>query len=170
MEVELDEFAKLLNLVAKPMGQRSMEEKRAIRQLDTRLDTLLNAVTGNRQYYHPALRSRYAAGQWVRDKLRPKTVASGASGSVSLAIDFEGVERTMFAAPIYLWLNRLATGKLDTRCFPQELLAGVEDARVRAAAKGKYAFQDNDVELVINTGGSETFRLARFDGGVDVTD
>ncbi len=38
---------------------------------------------------------------------------------------------------------------------------------VRAAAKGKYAFENNDVELVVDTGRGEQFRLARFDGDVD---
>jgi len=69
---------------------------------------------------------------------------------------------------MYLWLTRRIEGKLDARCFPQELLAGVADARVRAAARGKYAFESNDVELVIDTGTGERFRLARFDGDVDV--
>lgn len=170
-EVELDEFAKLLGLMAKPVEQRSMKDKRTIRQLEARLDALLNAVTGERATTTIRLSEAVTlAGQWVREKLRPKTVTSGASGSVSLAIDFEGVERTMFAAPMYLWLTRLAAGKLDTRCFPQELLAGVEDARVRAAAKGKYAFHDNDVELIVNTSGGELFTLARIDGDVDVAD
>jgi len=170
-EVELDEFAKLLGLMAKPVEQRSMEDKRTIKQLDTRLDALLNAVTGEQATTTIQLSEAVKlAGQWVREKLRPKTIASGASGSVSLAIAFEGVERTMFAAPMYLWLSRLAASKLDTRCFPQELLAGVEDARVRAAAKGKYAFENNDVEIVVNTGGGERFTLARIDGDVDVAD
>lgn len=168
-EAGLDAFAKLLSLMARPAEQRSMEDKRTIKQLDARLEDLLNAVTGERATTTIQLSEAVTlAGQWVREKLRPKTVASGASGSVSLAIDFEGVERTMFAAPMYLWLTRLVAGKLDTRCFPQELLAGVEDARVRAAAKGKYAFQNNDVELVINTGSGELFTLARIDGDVDV--
>ena len=170
-EAELDEFAKLLSLMAQPVERRSMDDKRTIRQLDTRLDALLNSATGEGATTTIPLSDAVTlAGQWVRDKLRPKTVASGASGSVSLAIDFEGVERTMFAAPMYLWLTRLAAGKLDARCFPQELLAGVEDARIRAAAKGMYAFQDNDVELVVNTGGGELFTLTRIDGDVDVAD
>ena len=69
---------------------------------------------------------------------------------------------------MYLWLKRRAAGKLDLRCFPQELLAGASDARVRAAAKGKYAFQDNEIEMVINTGSGEAFNIARLDGEVDV--
>jgi hypothetical protein len=111
------------------------------------------------------------AGQWVREKLRPKTVGSEASGSVSLAIQFEGGERAVFAALMYLWLTRRVEGKLDARCFPQELLAGVKDARVRAAGKGKYAFENNDVELAINTNpdSAEFLRLTRFDGEVDVS-
>lgn len=71
---------------------------------------------------------------------------------------------------MYLWLTRRVEGKLDARCFPQELVAGVKDARVRAAAKGKYAFEVNNVELVIiDTKTGEQFKLTRLDGEVDVT-
>ena len=49
------------------------------------------------------------------------------------------------------------------------MLSGATDARVRAASKGKYAFENNDVELVVDTGKGEVFRLARFDGEVDVS-
>lgn len=166
---ELDGFARLLGLMAKSPEHRSMEDKRTIRQLDSRLEKLLNAVTEDQARSTIQLSEAVTlAGQWVNDKLKPKTVSSEASGSVSLAIEFGGGERTVFAAPMYLWLTRRAAGKLDARCFPQELLAGVADARVRAAAKGRYAFENNDVELLVNTGNGELFRLARFDGDVDV--
>ena len=71
---------------------------------------------------------------------------------------------------MHLWLTRRGAGKLDLRCFPKELLAGATDARVRAAAKGKYAFENNDVEMVIDTGRGEVFRVSRLDGEVDVRD
>jgi hypothetical protein len=167
---ELDMFADLLSLVAKPLHERSIDDKRTIRQLDTQLESLLNVATGDQPGSTiPLSEAVTLVGRWVREKMKPKTVASEASGSVSLAIQFEGGERAVFAAPMYLWLTRRAEGKLDARCFPRELISGVADARVRAAAKGKYAFEDDDVELVIDTGTGEQFRLARFDGDVDVT-
>jgi hypothetical protein len=108
-------------------------------------------------------------GQWVRDHLKPKTSEITTSGSISLAIEFRGGEHAIFAAPMYLWLVRRAKENLDPRCFPPNLLTGVVDARVRAAARGKYAFENNDVELIIDTGKGEQFRLTRYDGDVYVT-
>lgn len=167
---ELDGFAELLGLVAKPPHQRTIEDKRTIRQLDARLEGLLNAATGDQPSSTTQLSEVVTlAGQWVREKLKPKTVGSKTSGSVSLAIEFAGGEHAVFAASMYLWLIRRAEGKLDARCFPQDLLAGMVDVRARAAAKGKYAFENNDVELIIDTGTGEQFRLTRFDGDVDVT-
>lgn len=167
--VELDDFAGLLRLVGRPPAHRTLEEKRKIRHLDKGLEELLDAVAGKRAAGTIQLSDTVTlAGEWVRDKLKPKTVASEESGNVSLAIEFEGGERVVLAALMYLWLTRGAAGKLDLRCFPQELLGGATDARVRAAAKGRYAFQPNDVEMVIDTGSGEVFKVARFDGGVDV--
>jgi len=167
---ELDTFAKLLSLVATSPEDRSIEEKRSIRQLDARFESLLNTVAGNQDEGTVQLSEAVTlSGQWVRDKLKPRTVASEESGSVSLAVEFGGEERAVFAAPMYLWLTRRAAGRLDARCFPQELLSGAADARVRAASKGKYAFESNDVELVVDTGKGEVFRLTRFDGEVDVS-
>jgi hypothetical protein len=165
---ELDEFAKLLGLMSKPPDQRTIEDKRTIRQLDARLEPLLNAVTGNGASSTVRLSEAVTlAGQWVSEKLKPKTVSSGASGSVSLEVEFGAGERAVLTASMYLWLSRMAAGYLDSRCFPQELLSGVADARVRAAAKGRYAFESN-VEMVVNTGSGERFKLTRIDGEVDV--
>jgi hypothetical protein len=166
---ELDVFAELLTLVATSPENRTLEQKRSIRQLDTQVESLLNTVAGRQAESIVQLSEAVTlSGQWVRDNLKPRTIASEESGSVSLAVEFEGGERAVFGAPMYLWLTRRADGKLDARCFPQELLSGATDARVRAASKGKYAFESNDVELVVDTGKGQVFRLARFDGEVDV--
>lgn len=167
---ELDTFAELLTLVATPPENRTLEQKRSIRQLDTQVESLLNTVAGRQAESIIQLSEAVTlSGQWVRDNLKPRTIASEESGNVSLAVEFEGGERAVFGAPMYLWLTRRADGKLDARCFPQELLSGATDARVRAASKGKYAFESNDVELVVDTGKGQLFRLARFDGEVDVS-
>ena len=166
---ELDEFAQLLSLVAISPEIRTIEDKRAIRKLNRRIENLLNAVAGNQDDSTVQLSNTVAlSGQWVRDNLKPRTVASEESGSVSLAVEFVGGERVVFAAPMYLWLTRRAEGKLDDRCFPQELMSGAMDARIRAASRGKYAFQNNDVTLVINENQRGAFELTRFDGAVDV--
>lgn len=169
--IELDNFAELLGLVSLPPARRTMDEKRRVRDLDKGIEELLDAVAGKKAEGTVQLSDTVTlAGGWVRDKLRPRTVASEKSGSVSLAIEFEGGERAILAAPMYLWLTRRAAGRLDLRCFPQDLLVGATDARVRAAAKGKYAFQNDDVEMIIDTGGDEVFKIARLDGDVDVRD
>lgn len=165
---ELDEFASLLVLVSKRPEDRSPNDKRAIREVDSKLETLLGSATNPKGSASIRIAEGVTlSGHWVREKLRPKTVPNDASGSVTLAVQFSGAERAIFAASMYIWLRRVERG-LDSRCLPRELLAGVADARVRAAAKSKYAFEDNDVELVVNTGCGETFRLVRLDGDVDL--
>jgi len=167
---ELDDFATLLGLMAKPLASRSLEDRRKIRALDANLENILNSSMGNQAPSTIELSAAVTlAGPWVSDNLKPKMVGSKASGSVSLTIEFSEGEQAVFAARMYLWLTRRAEGKLDPRCFPQEILAGIRDARVRAAAKGKYAFIDDNIELLINTGTGEQFRLSRGDGEVDVT-
>jgi hypothetical protein len=167
---ELDRFASLLGLVTKPLKDRSIEEKLSIKQLDIKLESLLNmATTDQSSTTIPLSESVTLAGQWVKEKLKPKIVGSEASGSVSLSIQFAKGETAVFAAPMYLWLSRRVEGRLDPRCFPRELISGVADARVRAAAKGMYAFVENDVELIVNTGKGELFRLNRIDSEVNVT-
>lgn len=170
-EVELDNFAELLGLVSRPLGLRTLEEKRKVRDLDKGLEELLDAVACKKVTGTVQLSDTVTlAGRWVSDNLKPRTISSDASGSVSLAIKFEGGERAVLSAHMYLWLTRRAAGKIDPRCFPQELLVGATDARVRAAAKGKYAFQNNDVEMIIDPGNGEVFKVTRFDGEVDLRD
>jgi len=168
---ELDEFVTLLNLMSKTQSTRTIEEKRQISNLDSRLETLLNSSRVIQSANNTVNLSEKVtlSGKWVQNNLKPKTSSSSGSGSVSLSIVFPEGERAVFAAPMYLWLNRRVKGHLDSRCFPQELLTGVEDARIRAASKGKYAVVDNDIELIIEVNKNEKIRLTRFDGEVDVS-
>lgn len=167
---ELDEFAMLIQLVTKPTNERSLAEKRAIKQLDTRLENLLDPLRRDHDASKIQLSETVTlTGEWVKSHLQPQISETTASRSVLLEIRFPGGECAVFAAPMYLWLVRRAEGSVDPRCFPQSLLAGMRDARVRAAASGKYAFADNNVELVIDVGDGEQIRLTRLDGDVDVT-
>ena len=166
---ELDAFGGLLTLVDIPRETQTAQQKISIQQLNTKVEILLNTVAGGIAENTIQLSEAVTlSGEWVRYKLKPKIVANDESGSVSLAIEFKGGERAVIGASMYLWLARRADGNLDTRCFPQELLAGAIDARVRAAAKGRYAFEDNDIELVVDTGKGERFKLTRIDGEVIV--
>jgi hypothetical protein len=170
---EIDEFAILLGLMAKPLAGLSLEDKRKIRTLNTELGKILNSSLEDQSQSTIELSEAVTlAGPFVADKLKPKMVSSKASGSVSLTIEFSGreqaiTEQAVFAARMYIWLTRRAKGKLDPSCFPEELLAGIKEARVRAAAKGEYAFEDNDVEVIIDTGTGDRFHISRVDGEVD---
>ena len=166
---ELDEFTKLLKLVDTPIEQRSSEETEHFMELDNQMENLLNSVSGNMGESTVKLSETVTlSGRWVQDKLKPKTVASEKSASVSLAIEFgeKKKERAVFAAPMYLWLTILAKGKLDARCLPRQLLSGATDARVRAASRGEYAFENKDVELLVDMGMGEEKRFARLNGQV----
>ena len=169
---ELDEFGELLHLVRVPAESRSLGDKRRIRTLNTRLGSLFFAVSGDGPTDPQSVRLSdvlVLEGQWVADKLRPQIGAADDSGSASLTIRFQGSETATLTAPMFVWLTRRAAGRLDGRCFPPDLLAGASDARVRAAAKSEYAFQPNDVELVVTTEQGIRYHLTRIDSEVDVT-
>jgi len=169
---ELDEFIKVLETIVKDPAQRTTGEKRRIRELDRQLEALLAAGVNEHsgQDAVPLSEAVTLSGRWVSDNLRPRIDASRKSGSLSIAVKFQGGEKAALGARAFLWLSKHLRGKLDTRCFPRELLTGVIDARIRAAARGRkaYAFADDDVELMISAGGGDLFRLSRFDGDVHV--
>jgi hypothetical protein len=166
---ELDYFSMLLGLIAKKPTELSNEDKEKIMILNEQLVSLLNtSVDSSSKPVVNLSNNVILAGGWVNEKLKPSIIGSEISGSVSLGIKFRGGEQADFAAPMYLWLSRKAEGKLDHRCFPQELLLGVEDARVRAASKGDYAVADSDVELSVETGDKESFIIKRYNGDVIV--
>ena len=164
---ELEDFVEFLGQIS--TGGRSIESKRKTKELNAKLERLLGAGSTGRDA--PGIRlsdNVTLGGEWARGYLLPRVKGDELPGSVSLIITFPGGEKATFGAPIYLWLTRREQGRLDERCFPQSLLTGVADARVRAAAKGKYALEDDEIELVIETGKDRRFRLERLDGSVDV--
>lgn len=171
---EIDDFASLLELMDKPASERSVEDRRRIREIESNLEKILNISSSSTGEKTVKLSENVIlSGQWVADKLKPTASSTEASGSVSIVVKFKGAqrggERAMLAAPMYIWLMRRSEGNLEDRCFPQDLLVGISDARVRAASKGEYAFADNDVELLVIDGTGNSFKLTRFDGEVDVT-
>jgi len=68
---------------------------------------------------------------------------------------------------MYLWLRQRASGTMDPRCVPGDLLSEAMDAKGRAVAKSAYAFVPDDLSLIVD-GDRERFTLSRFDGEVDV--
>ena len=169
---ELDQYAQLLEIL-KPTGDSrlTIDEKKRKRDLDKRLEEILDATSGEEAAGTIQLTDTVTlAGDWVSNELKPESVVNEESGSMSLAIEFLDEERAVLGAPMFLWLTRRCEGKLDRRCFPLELLVGATDARVRAASKGNYSLENNDVELIIKTNSDnrEVFKITRFDGEVDV--
>jgi hypothetical protein len=166
---ELDEFSSLLELMNRPYEEFTTEEKLKKSNLDDRLDKLLNSTTEEGGNGSLAISSDlYLGGRWIIEKLKPQIMSNEESGSVSLAVKFEGGERATFGASMFLWLNRLSGGRLDPRCFPSEILMGAKDARIRAATKGKYAFEPNSVEITIKTGKDYNLKITRIDSEVAI--
>lgn len=166
---ELDEFIKVLETIVKDPAQRTTEERHHIHELNNQLDALLAA--GENEHpgevaVVPLSENVRLSGRWVSDNLRPRIDASKKSGRLSISVKFQGEEMAVLSARAFLWLSKHLHGKLDTRCFPRELLAGVFDARIRASAKGQkaYAFANDDVELRVNVGDGSVFKLSRLDG------
>jgi hypothetical protein len=166
---ELDEFVTLLKLISKPQPARTIDDKKRIAILDDRLETLLKSSRADHPINNTVNLSDTVTlgGKWVQEHLKPKTTSSSGTGSISLAIKFPEGEQAIFAAPMFLWLSRRK--HLEARCFPQELLTGIEDARIRAASKGKYAIQNDGIELSIEINNKEKIKVKRIDGDVDVS-
>lgn len=164
---DLDHYAELLELVSRPLAERTSEEKRKTRALDALIGEAISHEAAGTITLSDNVTLE---GAWAREYLKPKIVKSD-SQSISLEIEFGSdnhPERTVLSARMYLWLNRLTKRKLDRRCVPMDLLGGSKDARVRAAARSKYAFLDKDIQLAIRTDGREKFKLIRTDGEVEV--
>lgn len=167
---ELDQFLKILEIVVKPLQERTIEEKRVIRDLNEQLEILLDTGTATCKELGSLQLSENVvlSGGWVKDKLKPHVVENEQPGSLSLSIGFDGGEKATLGASTFLWLNRRAHSGLDPRCLPSEFLTGAVDARIRAASKGEYAFVDDDVELIITADNGDVFYLSRIDGEVEV--
>ncbi len=167
---ELDDFLLVLDLLRHNGTSLTIEQKRALRDLDIRLQKLID-ISGIEKDRSEAIQlseSVNLLGRWVNEKLKPHIVASKESSALSLAVQFDTKEWALLSASTFLWLSRAAGGHLVPHCLPSDLLRGVLDARIRAAAKSGYAFEDNDVIIKVRTDKNEVFRLERLDGDVAV--
>ena len=170
---ELDEFIKVLEIVYKDPNSRTVEEKRRVNELDRQLEELLVTSESNNPDNVDVVRlsdNVTLSGRWVSENLRPRIDTGKKLESLSLTIIFDVGETASLGARAFPWLSKHLHGKLDTRCFPKELLRGVVDARIRAAAKGNrsYAFAKNDIKLTIRDGDGGEYILSRIDGDVDI--
>ena len=169
---ELDEFSELLELVAKQKDQPNVETRDKVRRLENQLEKLLDSVSNKDSSGTVDLSNTVTlTGDWVQSNLKPKITTTKTSGCLYLSIGFNENEYASLNALMFLWLKRCEEGKLDRRCFPLELLTGVTDARVRTVSKGNYAFEDNDVELIVKITETDEpfwFEIRRLDGDVKV--
>lgn len=167
---ELDEFTELLELLWKERSERTVEERRRLRELEQLVERLLNRDGESASSVTAASLADnvQVSGRWVEQNIRPRVESSPASGSLTIAIRFgQSADHTTLAAPMYLWLRQRASGTMDRRCIPGDLMSEAMDARSRAVARSNYAFAADDVNVAIE-GERERFTLARFDGEVDV--
>lgn len=165
---ELDSYALLLRMMVKENLSRN--DKIKIKDLNEQLENLLNSSAGSSGNNIVKLSENVLlGGDWVARHLKPKVMSSGASGGISLLIEFPGREQVVFTPEMYLWLTRQTEGKLDILSLPPNLLMGIRDARVRAASKSNYAIAPDDVKLLINTDEGYQFTLMRIEGDVVVT-
>jgi len=165
---ELDEFLLVLVAARKPQADQTREEKRRVRDLDRDLAELL-AADVHQADNGGSVRlstSTVLSGNWVARNLHPRIAMEGTTPGPFLTVEFgngEDVtrERATLSARAYCWLRRHATRSLHGLSFPPELLSGIADARVRAAAKGKYAFANDEVELVVTQPTGSPFVIER---------
>jgi len=170
---ELDGFVDHLEVATKKSQTKADKEKMMI--LNERLQGLLDSASSRRDGSAIQLSDAVELfGQWVRSNLKPRTAKQEGSGSVSLSIEFgqdQQKESATLGANLYVWLVNFATGTLYEECFPQELLAGARDARVRAAASGRYAYETDGVTVRIkDEEGNYRYELKRADGEVFLRD
>lgn len=169
---ELNDFLQIVGTLLKNPDDRAMEDMRGLRGLDLQLEKLIAARAGGNaeQDSIPLSESVILSGQWVADKLRPKINSSVRQSNLSILVEFQGTEVATLNARTFLWLSRHLHSHLNTSCIPLDLLTGIMDARIRAAANGRsaYAFSNDDIDLTISTGVKKTYTIARFGGVTDV--
>ncbi len=170
----LDKFTQLFEILNTPGQGLDRDSKRQIKNLNREIKKYLDVGLGHGEKDMVQLSENVIlTGEWVSENFKPKAARSSESGSLALEIKFtsEGVLKpAVFPAEMYLWLARLAKEKLEERCFPRELLSGILDARIRVVSEGKYAFQNDDIKLIVKTGkdDGEVFEIERFEGEVEI--
>lgn len=172
---ELDEFIDLLETV-ELKENKNIDDLRKIKELENNLSLMINMFNPVRDKNDEIKLTDFVSltGVWVTEKLKPKIVTEDKSENLSIVVTFNmsdndsKKEDASISAPLYIWLSRYAKKTIEPRCIPVELMRGIIDARIRAASKGKYAYEDNDVVLKINAGEKGYYSLVRISGEVDV--
>lgn len=167
-DTELDEFISLLEILNKKPRERSLADKQRIKSVNRQLEELLAARVGLKGEYGvlPLSDSVALSGRWVTEKLRPKLQTTNL-GNLTLSIEFRDQEIASVSCRTFIWLRRHLRRGLNVSCFPEELLTGIVDARVRAASKGEdnYARANDEVELRVAGSDECDYLLSRFDDG-----
>lgn len=168
---ELDEFIEMQGLKKDEWGSQAAFTRRT--SVETKLHEATSIKDKNEGHdLIPLSESVKLTGNWANDKLRPKISGDEDKRPANLSIPIElSAETVALSARAFIWLVRQVDKGLESMCIPHELLNGVRDARVRAAASGKtpYAIVDDSVKLVVNGAkDGETFELTRSNGWVYV--
>lgn len=165
----VDEFAELLELFSKDKDARTDDERLRLGVLKNLVVRIINHdVNPGREVFVKLSENVKIGGRWVEIHMSPSVEASSASGSLTIDVLFgSSKERTTLTASMYLWLKQRASGTMDSRCVPSDLLNEAMNAKGRAVAKSKYAFASDDITLLVE-GERESFTLTRYDGEVNV--
>jgi hypothetical protein len=166
----IDEFTEMLELLWKNADDRNIDEHQRLSDLEGLVQKLLNRASTTEDTDSNIILTDNVTveGQWIDQHMSPSIEPSPASGSLSIAVRFgDAKDYTTLAAVMYLWLRQRATGNMDQRCIPEDLLNEAMDARSRAAIKSEYAFIDDHVSLKVKDD-KRKYTLTRFHGEVAV--
>lgn len=165
---ELDEYTNILRIMQKQREYQSVEELKTINALENDLKTILavGARGAANENIIPLTDTVTLTGDWVSQALKPRFGSNLNQMNLTIPIHYQGGEKARLGAKAYIWLRRQRDKQLDVRCLPSELLRGIIDARIRAAAKGEnaYAFAETDVTLQIGCENGEIYCLHRLKG------
>ncbi len=159
---ELDEILEIMGL--KNKEDLSDTDRKTLMSLEEQLRVLLNplAEEGINISDNVSLR-----GDWTRDHLRPRIETNPKSKNLALIIRFgEQRQEVPISAETFVWLKRKADYHMSSKSFPAELIEAARDEQVRAASRSKYAYQDDEITLVINRPNGTIIQLKRYMGGV----
>jgi hypothetical protein len=178
-QLELEEFITSFEVVKRLPSTRTFDDKMRLRECEKQIALALASPRG-KDGGDVTVRladTVLLGGEWVSRFFKPHVVADESSGSLAIAVSFgekSQAERAVLTAELLVWLSLRTSRGLDPRCIPQSLLVGLLGARERAASRGDYAYEPNDVELMVDEYSEDLltarskYRLLRIDGEVKV--
>lgn len=159
---EIDELLEIISF-----RHKKLEEKDIIRLdvLNKNLEKLLNPQTEE-----GLVLSEYVSisGQWPINNLHPRIKHDPKSKYLGLIINYGGDEEIPISAETFIWLKRKLDLSMSAKSFPSDLLEAARDEQVCAASRSGYAYQDDNILLLIKRPDGLNIRLKRTMGEVYV--